>query len=375
MTRVVVVDAGRSAVVPDDAGQPETPVALAEHVIEELVHRSSLRHSELTHLFLADPRCVSTGCPADRAGWTFDAAPLGLTTTVSMVSSRSIAQAVHAIERDPDLVAAVAGTDFGAAASSSAESLAERDRRRQAARAVVARWRIDPGEVVEWAQASYRRAAESAAAGDFADEIVSALDGRHRVDSLHAPQLGEGRIGEVPSGELWTAAAHPARGASAAILTSEAKALRMGLRFRAYLQLTETAHPDTAYGMAPLGAGTVRELFAPCRLNIARLDQVEVPERYAVTPVAWLKETGMNKYLVNPRGGDLGFGHLPRSGHLRALVTMLHSLEATGGRAGAVVASGATRSTAFVLSFRSPHARTFPLKASPVRMTTKEASA
>lgn len=363
MTRVVVVDAGRSAVVPDRPGQPEVPVAVAEDVVGELLHRSSLGASEITHVFLADPRYVSTGCRADTTGRIVDAAPPGLTTTVS-VSSLGITQAVRAIERDPDRVVVVAGTDVGACSSDDIESAAVRDRRRDAARAVVRRWHIDPAEVAEWAQASYARSAECAAAGDFADEIVSALDGCHHADSFRALEFGDG----------WAAAAHPARGTSAAILTSEAKALRMGLRFRAYLQLTETAHADTAYGIAPLSARTVRELFAPCRLNVARLDQVEIPEQYAVTPVAWLKETGMSKYLVNPRGADLGFGHLPRSGHLRCLVTMLNSLEATGGRAGAVVASGATRTTAFVLSFRSPRARTFPLKAGTTRMTSRMTS-
>lgn len=368
MTRVVLVDAGRSAVRPAAGadGVSVAPVALAGEVINGLLRRTALERSELSHLYLADPRCVSTGSELASSGWAFDQPPLGLPTTVGMTSAVCLVRAIRAIERDPELVAVVAGTDPGTESTYPRRS-AGLERAEQTALQVAERWGIPEEAIAAWAHASRQRAAECSAAGDFAAEIVTtsagyATDGiaEHRL-AASASQGHErtgGAVGTLLNAPVLTAT--PASGASAVILTSEAKALRLGLRFRAHLQSTGVTHESTGFGIAPPTAHAVRQLLGPCRLQVARLDQVEVGERYAVTPVAWLEETGISPYFVNPRGADIGLGHLPRSGHLRALVTMLHSLEATGGRAGAVVASGDTRSTAFVLSFRSARTRTFP---------------
>lgn len=358
MTSVVLIDAGRSAVIPDDPDVPETPTGLAEDVIRALLCRTRLHPAELTELFLADPRCLSTGRSPSQAGWIFDMPPLGLTTTVCTSSSLSVARAVRTIEQNPEVVAVVAATDFGLGTPSNGRSVAELHRQHHTARVAAARWDVTSDEMADWARSSYDRAAECSAAGDFAPEIVSTTRG-YRADWFHRPGSGEsfgGRAGVNPlpangfvdDGSAVTA--HPARGASAIILASESNAVKLGLRTRARLHTTGPIRSCTEFGLAPPCAHAVDELLAPHGFGIGGLDQLEVPEKYAVTPVAWIKETGISEYLVNPRGGDLAFGHLPRSGQLRSLVTMLNSLEATGGRTGALVASDDHRTTAFVLS-------------------------
>ncbi|MFE5474071.1 hypothetical protein ACFQ9R_00065 [Nocardia sp. NPDC056541] len=358
MTNVVLIDAGRSGVVPDDPDLPETPTTLAEDVIAALLRRSCLDRSELTELFLADPRCLSTGCSVGQAGWVVDPPPLGLTTTAGASSSLSMAQAIRTIEKYPDAVVVVAAADFGMSTSWLGGGAAELYRQQHMARVAAAWWGIAPDEMAGWARSSYSRSAECAAAGDFVAEIVCTTPG-YLADCFHKPEAGDsfrGGTGDsttsgqglIDDGSAVTA--RPARGASAMLLTSEPNAIRLGLRVRARLHATGAIRSTTEFGIAPLGSHAVDQLLAPGGFYVGGLDQLEVPEQYAVTPVAWIKETGMCEYLVNPRGGDLAFGYLPRSGHLRSLVTMLNSLEDTGGRAGALVASDARRTTAFVLT-------------------------
>ncbi|MCC3312374.1 hypothetical protein [Nocardia africana] len=357
MTSVVLIDAGRSAVIPDDPDLPETPTGLTEDVIAALLRRTCLDRSEIAELFLSDPRCLSTGCTADQVGWVFDTPPLGLRTTVGTTSATSLAQAVRAIERDPEVVAVVAAADFGTG-SWNGDGGAELQRRRHTARVVAAWWEITPDEMADWARSSYTRAAECAAAGDFAAEIVSTTPG-YVDDCFRKPDAIDSFSGRAREGagkahgfvdEEAIITARCARGASAIILTSEANAVGLGLRFRARVRITPPVPASTEFGIAPLGTRAMNELLAPCGFDADGLDQLEVPEQCAVTPPAWIKETGISEYLVNPRGGDLAFGHLPRSGQLRSLVTMLNSLEDTGGRAGALVAADAHRTTAVLLT-------------------------
>lgn len=334
-TSVVLIDAARSAVIPDGADLPETPAGVAGDVIEALLDRASLDSSELTRLFVADPRYLSTGCSVSQAGWTLATPPLGLTTTVSARSAHSVARAVQTIEADPEAVVVVAASDFGAGAVGGADGAAHARRRQNAVRDVSTRWGVDTGDLTDWAHASYARSAECSAAGDFSAEIVST---KHTA-------LTDRLQHRSPS----DATSHPARGASAMILTGEDNAQRLGLRFRARLHAQCAVQDSADMGVAPLGTEVVDALLGSAGFGIGHLDQLEVPEQHAVTPIAWIKQTGISEYLVNPRGGDLGFGHLSRSGDLRSLITMLNSLEATGGDVGAVVASEGRKAVAFVL--------------------------
>ena len=360
MTNVVLVDAGRSPVIPDDPDQPGAPAGLAQEVIGALLRRTRLRRPELTELFLADPRCLPTGCAAGEAGWTFDPPPLGLTTAVHAGSSLSLARAVRTVEERPDVVVAVAAADSGTGCSPDGGHAAALRTQRRTARAVAAGWDVTPDETTGWARSSYSRADECSVSGDFAAEIVSTTRG-HLTDHLHKPDVGDSFSSRAEAAwapghgldeDRSSLPARPALSASALLLTSEPNAGRLGLRPRARLRLTGANCSDTGCGIAPPRAQAVDEILGP-GLGVRDLDHLEVPERFAVTPVAWVKETGLSQDVVNPRGGELAFGHLPWSGHLRALVTMLNSLEATGGRTGGLVAAEARRTTAFVLTL--PH--------------------
>ncbi|NMO03535.1 hypothetical protein HH308_20165 [Gordonia sp. TBRC 11910] len=328
---VVLVDAGRSAVVPDGAESTQAPSQILEGVIGALLDRSGIRLDDVDELFLADPRFLPTESAVAEEGWQFARPPFGLRTRVDATSAASLERAINAVRGDPDLVVVVAACDVGAAETGCAD---ERWLGRAVRAAAAARWDVCADDMRGWIQSSYARSSECSRAGDFVREIVSTSPG-YLADRFRSKG---------------TVVALPACGASAVVLTSPRRAGELGVRYRAGLHTACCAPTTTGPGIEPLDPQAFDDLLAPCGVDAAHLDQLEVPEYDAVTPLAWIKATGISRYLVNPRGGDLGFGRLLRSGPLRSLVSMVNSLEATGGRAGALLATDACRTVAVVLT-------------------------
>ncbi|GEE01692.1 hypothetical protein nbrc107696_21380 [Gordonia spumicola] len=326
---VVLVDAGRSAVVPDGPGVPETPSQILDGVVRALLDRSGIDVDAVGELFLADPRYL----PSDAStpdGWTFEEPPLNVRTTVSATGATALERAVAAVGERPDLIAVVAASDFGSGAFAAD---ADDNWFRRTAVTVANRWEVGADEVLQWIRSSFARSIECSLAGDFAREIVTTAPG-YLADTFGA------RRSQCPG---------PARGSSAVIVTSRARALDLGLRWRAGLDVVSRSGV-----VEPLDASSFDAMLAPCGVDAAHLDQLELPEDDPITPVAWIKSTGISRYLVNPRGGELGFGRLARSGPLRSLVSMVGSLEATGGRSGALIASDPGRTVAVVVTVGSP---------------------
>lgn len=333
----VLVDAGRSAVVPDGPGLPEMPSQILESVINALLVRSGVEWIDVGEIFLADPRYLPDGSAVGESGGEFDGGPFGARIRVSANSVASLEEAVTAVESDPSLVAVVAACDFGA------ETFADRAGGgygwlTRASKSEIARCEVRIEEALNWVRSSYARSSECSRAGDFAREIVSAVPD-YSADSF------------LPT---TAAGPRPARGASAVILTSPERALQLGVRYRAVLHAACYATAACDSGDEWVDAHALDEILATCGVDAAHLDQLEVPEYDAVTPLGWIKATGINPCLVNPRGGDLGFGRLFRSGQLRSLVSMVHSLEATGGRTGALLVPEVCRTVVVALTAVDP---------------------
>lgn len=75
-------------------------------------------------------------------------------------------------------------------------------------------------------------------------------------------------------------------------------------------------------------------VLARAGLSLDEIDTYEVNEAFAPVPLAWAREFGADPARLNPRGGAIALGHALGSSGTRLLVTMLHHLEATGGRYG-----------------------------------------
>ena len=328
--KAVLVNAGRSAVTPDGPGFPETPSQVLGSLIGALLERSGIGPADVDELFLSDPRHL----PADSViGRQLTIPPFDVRTRVDASSAMSLERAVEAIEHDPTLVVVVAAGDFGAG-DFGAHAEDRGDGSKPAIRSGTGKWGVCAEDVLGWVRSSYARSSECSRAGDFAREIVVPVPG-YMADSF--PPMS-------------TAVPRPARGASAVILTSPERAAELGVRYRAGLRTTSCAAPSREGGVQPLDTQAFNDLLAPCGVDAAQLDQLEVPEYDPAVPLGWIKTTGISRYLVNPRGGDLGFGWLCRSGTLRSLVSMVHSLEATGGRVGALLAPDRRRTIAVVLT-------------------------
>ena len=69
-------------------------------------------------------------------------------------------------------------------------------------------------------------------------------------------------------------------------------------------------------------------------LQISDIDLFEVNGAFASVPLAWLQATGADPDRLNVNGGAIALGHPLGSSGTRLMTTLLHALEARGGRYG-----------------------------------------
>lgn len=216
---------------------------------------------------------------------------------------------------------------------------------------VARRWRIGRDELDAYAAESHRRAAASWASGFFDAEVVPVVTdaGEHATDeTVRGSTTVEGLAGLAPSFRTEeTAARFPdidwkitpgtssplTDGASAVLVTSEERAASLGLRPRARFRAFSVVGDDPLLMLTgPIPA--TRKVLSRAGLGLDRIDAYEVNEAFAPVPLAWLRELDADPARFNPRGGAIALGHALGSSGTRLLVTLLHHLEATGGRYG-----------------------------------------
>ncbi|WP_018503207.1 thiolase family protein [Parafrankia discariae] len=221
---------------------------------------------------------------------------------------------------------------------------------------IAARWKLTREELDEFSALSHQRAAATAEAGGFDNEIVPvealAPDGStftHTVDQTVRPgTTAEGLAGLKPSfyteqfaqrfpeigWHITPGNSSPLTdGASAALIMSESKAVELGLRPRARF------HAFALAGSEPLimltgPAPATRKILARSGLRIDDIDAYEVNEAFASVPLFWAKEFDADPARLNPRGGAISLGHPLGGSGVRLMATMVNYLEATGGRYG-----------------------------------------
>jgi|TARA_B100000678_G_scaffold96696_1_gene80896 acetyl-CoA acyltransferase len=216
---------------------------------------------------------------------------------------------------------------------------------------IAARWGLGRDELDAYAAQSHRRAAEAAAAGRFAadvlpvvtpgglvdaDETIRAGTSAEQLASLapafRTPELAERfpdvdwRITAGNSSPLTDAA-------SAALIMSEERANALGLTPRARFHAFAVVGDDPIMMLtAPIPA--TRRILDRAGLTIDDLDAYEVNEAFASVPLAWQRELGADPDKLNPWGGAIALGHAVGASGTRLLGTLLASLEHSGGRYG-----------------------------------------
>ncbi|CAO5241696.1 thiolase family protein [Frankia sp. AgKG'84/4] len=265
-----------------------------------------------------------------------------------------IAAGVESMSRVPMGSAVVGGSPYGPSMHARyPEGLSSQG---VGAELISARWKLDRSDLDAFAARSHQLAAASAARGDFASEIIpvdiTLPDGQaatHLVDQTVRPATTiDGLAGLRPSfytEELaarfpeigWHVTAGNASpltdGASAVLIMSASKAAELGLRPRARF------HGFSVVGSDPLLMLTgpipaTRKVLERTGLSIDDLDAYEVNEAFAPVPLAWARDTGADPAKLNPRGGAIALGHALGGSGTRLLTTLVHYLEATGGRYG-----------------------------------------
>jgi acetyl-CoA acyltransferase len=217
---------------------------------------------------------------------------------------------------------------------------------------IAARWGFDRDALDQYSARSHQRAAAAAAAGLLDDQIVpvSRPDGSvHLIDeTVRASTTPETLAGLRPAfeAEKWTArfpeitwsitpgnSSPLTDGASAALIMSEEMAKRLGLTPRARFHGFAVTGSDPLLMLTGVIPAT-EQVLAKTKLKIEDIDTYEVNEAFAPVPLAWAKELHADPNRLNPDGGAIALGHPLGGSGTRLLTTMLHHLEATGGRYG-----------------------------------------
>ena len=222
----------------------------------------------------------------------------------------------------------------------------------EVAQLLAERWKITREDMDAFALESHRRAAASTDDGHFSRELVpvpvrdeageptgAVLDrdeGIRRDTTLEA-------LAALPSAAGWDPSLAPditagnasqvSDGAAALLVADRATAEALGLRPRArFVHLTVAAEDPVLVLSAPNPA--TRKLLARSGLGIEDFDAIECNEAFAAIALMWAREFVPDLDRLNPRGGAIALGHPLGASGVRLMTTLLHHLEATGGRYG-----------------------------------------
>jgi acetyl-CoA acyltransferase len=217
---------------------------------------------------------------------------------------------------------------------------------------IAARWKFDREQLDEFSARSHTRAAEAAASGLFATEIVPVVlpDGTLHVadETVRASTTKEG-LGGLPA--VFRTDEFSARypeidwvitpgnsspltdGASAALIMSEDKAAQLGLTPRAGLHSFAVVGSDPEIMLTGPIAATSK-ILERSGLSLDDIDAYEVNEAFAPVPMAWAAEFNAEPAKLNPRGGAIALGHPLGASGTRLMTTLINHLETTGGRYG-----------------------------------------
>jgi acetyl-CoA C-acetyltransferase len=212
----------------------------------------------------------------------------------------------------------------------------------------------------DYALASLSRALGAQESGAFADEIASvqviSRKGTVSVDADEQPMTA--RPDKIPQlkpafreGGTVTAAnsSSISDGAAALVLASEEAAKAQGLKIRARI-LGHASHAQAPglFTTAPVPAA--QKLLKQIGWRKEDVDLWEVNEAFAVVPLAFMHEMGLDHARVNVNGGACALGHPIGASGARIMVTLLNALEKRGLKRGvAAICIGGGEGTAIAI--------------------------
>ncbi len=210
---------------------------------------------------------------------------------------------------------------------------------------VARQWQLTRDEQDAFALASQNKAEAAQVAGRFKDEIVPVLvpgrKGDVTVDQDEYIRLGAtlesmqklkpafDKEGTVTAGN----ASGINDGAAAALLMSEAEAVRRGITPLARIASWATAGVDPKImGTGPIPAS--RKALEKAGWKISDLDLVEANEAFAAQACAVNKDLGWDTSIVNVNGGAIAIGHPVGASGARILNTLVFEMKRRGAKKG-----------------------------------------
>jgi acetyl-CoA C-acetyltransferase len=210
--------------------------------------------------------------------------------------------------------------------------------------AACAKYGYDRAAIDAFSAESARRAQAAQAAGAFAAEIVPVTvktrKGELVVDKDEEP--GKIDLNKIPElrpafgkdGVLTAASSSKiSDGAAALVVMSADAAAAAGARplARIIAHATHSQAPEW-FTTAPVAA--VQSVLAKAGWKVADVDLFEVNEAFACVAMAPMSDLGIPHEKLNVNGGALALGHPIGCSGARLLVTLIHALQARGGRRG-----------------------------------------
>ncbi len=221
---------------------------------------------------------------------------------------------------------------------------------------VVAQHGLSRQDLDEYAIQSQQRAAQAAAAGWFAAELVAvntvAVDGspvkleadetiraepsREGLASLKSAFYDPVMAARFPqlSWQVTAGNSSPLTdGASCALIVSERAANRLGLQPRARVHRMAVVGADPLTMLLGVLPAT-RKVLEGASMSVDDIDAFEVNEAFACVPLAWQQTFRVPDDRLNSVGGAIALGHPLGASGVRVLATLLGVLERGSSRYG-----------------------------------------
>ena len=211
-----------------------------------------------------------------------------------------------------------------------------------------------------FAIASVKRAKAATESGAFAKEITPVTVKSRAGEVVVAIDEGPGKVklDKIPQlkaafkkdGTITAASSSSINdGAAAMVLMKESVATRYGSKPIARI-VGHTMHSQEPEWFTTAPVGAVQKLLAKTGWKVGDVDLWEVNEAFAVVPMALMKELGVSHDKLNVNGGACALGHPIGASGARIMVTLIHALQARGGKRGiATLCIGGGEATAVAL--------------------------
>ncbi|XP_004701979.1 acetyl-CoA acetyltransferase, cytosolic [Echinops telfairi] len=212
---------------------------------------------------------------------------------------------------------------------------------------VAKKWQVSREDQDKLAVLSQNRTENAQKAGHFNKEIVPVFVSSRKgltevkVDEFPRPGSNMEAVSKLKPYFITdgTGTVTPANasgmndGAAAVVLMSKSTAVNRGLAPLAEIvSWSQVGVDPSVMGTGPIPA--IRQAVSKAGWSLEDVDTFEVNEAFAVFSVVIAKELGLSPEKINIQGGAIALGHPLGASGCRILVTLLHTLERTGGRRG-----------------------------------------